>query len=47
MALLAGGLLMLSCFFTAQNIGYRAMHLVLTLPALTALVRMRAGRVGW
>jgi hypothetical protein len=45
MALLAGGLLMLSCFFTAQNIGYRAMHLVLTLPALTALVRMRAGRV--
>ena len=45
MALLAGGMLMLSCFFTAQNIGYRAMHLVLTLPALTALVRMRAGRV--
>jgi hypothetical protein len=44
MSLLAGGLLILSCFFTAQNIGYRALHLVLTLPALTALVRMRAGR---
>jgi hypothetical protein len=45
MALLAGGLLMLGCFFTAQNIGYRAIHLVLTLPALTALARLHAGRL--
>jgi len=44
MALLAGSLLILSCFFTAQNIGYRAMHLVLTLPALTALGRIHVGR---
>ncbi|NIJ06801.1 hypothetical protein FHS31_000383 [Sphingomonas vulcanisoli] len=35
--LLAGGLLTLGCFFTAQNIGYRAIHLLLTLPALLAL----------
>jgi hypothetical protein len=37
--LLAGSLLILGCFFTAQNIGYRATHLVLVLPALTALWR--------
>jgi len=42
-ALLAGGLLILGCFFTAQNIGYRVIYLVLTLPALTALWRVRAG----
>lgn len=35
--LMAGGLLTLACFFTAQNIGYRAIHLLLTLPALLAL----------
>lgn len=45
MTMLAGGLLILSCFFTAQNIGYRALHLVLTLPALTALARTAAGRL--
>jgi hypothetical protein len=45
MMLLAGGVLMLSCFFTAQNIGYRALHLVLTLPGLTALSRAGAGRL--
>ncbi len=45
MALLAGGLLILGCFFTAQNIGYRATYLVLTLPALTAMGRLRAGRL--
>jgi hypothetical protein len=44
-ALLAGGLLILGCFFTAQNIGYRVIYLVLTLPALTALWRLRAGRL--
>ncbi len=38
--LLVGGLLILSCFFTAQNIGYRAVHLILVLPALTVLYRM-------
>jgi hypothetical protein len=43
MSLLAGGLLILSCFFTAQNIGYRAMHLVLVIPALTALAHTGAG----
>jgi hypothetical protein len=35
--LLVGGLLVLSCFFTAQNIGYRAIHLILVLPAFSAL----------
>jgi len=45
MALLAGSLLIVSCFFTAQNIGYRAIHLALTLPALTALWQVRAGRL--
>jgi hypothetical protein len=45
MSLLAGSLLIVSCFFTAQNIGYRATHLVLTLPALTALWQLRAGRL--
>ena len=43
--LLAGGLLILGCFFTAQNIGYRVIYLVLTLPALTALWRLKAGRL--
>jgi hypothetical protein len=42
--LLAGALLILACFFTAQNIGYRAAHVVLTVPALTALWHLRAGR---
>lgn len=45
MALLAGALLIVSCFFTAQNIGYRATHFLLTLPALTALTQLRAGRL--
>jgi hypothetical protein len=45
LSLLAGCLLIVGCFFTAQNIGYRATHLVLTLPAITALWHMRAGRV--
>ncbi|WP_242501439.1 hypothetical protein [Komagataeibacter xylinus] len=35
--LLVGALLILSCFFTAQNIGYRAVHLILVLPALSVL----------
>ncbi len=38
--LLAGAVLVLSCFLTAQNIGYRAVHLVLLLPSLAALPRV-------
>jgi hypothetical protein len=44
-ALLAGALVILGCFFTAQNIGYRVIFLLLTLPALTALWRMHAGHL--
>lgn len=43
--LLAGALLMIGCYFTAQNIAYRAVHLVLVLPALTALWRTGGGRL--
>jgi hypothetical protein len=39
MSLFAGTLLILGCFFTAQNIGYRAVHLLFVIPALTALRR--------
>lgn len=35
--LLTGAMLILGCFFTAQNIGYRSLHLLMTVPALTAL----------
>ncbi|MBA3055350.1 MAG: hypothetical protein FP826_10520 [Sphingomonadales bacterium] len=42
--LAAGGLIMLGCFFTAQNIDYRAIHLLLALPALAAL---RTSPAGW
>ncbi|MDP3896989.1 MAG: hypothetical protein Q8Q62_09965 [Mesorhizobium sp.] len=38
--LLVGALLTLSCFFTAQNIGYRAIHLLLLLPTALALARI-------
>lgn len=40
MFLLAGSLLVLGCFFTAQNIGYRAIHLLLLMPGITALWRV-------
>ena len=40
--LLTGAMLILGCFFTAQNIGYRSLHLLLAVPALTALAA--AGR---
>jgi hypothetical protein len=40
--LLTGALLILSCFLTAQNIGYRAIHLILLLPGLLALRRVTA-----
>lgn len=42
LALLAGALLIITCFFGARNVGYRLMFLLLTLPALTALWRLRA-----
>jgi len=43
--LLVGALLILAAFFTAQNIGYRAIHLILILPALCAIRRHSAS--GW
>jgi hypothetical protein len=38
--LLAGALLVLGCFLTARNIGYRAVLLLLLLPGVTALWRV-------
>lgn len=35
--LLTGGLLTIGCFFSAQNIGYRVVHLLMVLPGLLAL----------
>lgn len=37
--LMVGALMVSGCFFTAQNIGYRAVHLLLVLPSLLALGR--------
>lgn len=37
--LMVGALMVAGCFFTAQNIGYRAVHLLLVLPSLLALAR--------
>jgi hypothetical protein len=46
--MLAGILLTLGCFFTAQNIGYRAVNLVLVLSAMVALHRTAHKRLyGW
>lgn len=42
--LLAGAMMVLGCFFTAQNIGYRAVHLVLVVPSLLALARASTWR---
>lgn len=39
--LLVGALITLGCFFTAQNIGYRAVHILLALPGLVAIGRVR------
>ena len=36
--LLVGALMCCSCYFSAQNIGYRAINLILVMPALTALI---------
>jgi len=38
--LLAGALLILGCYLTAQNIGYRAINLLLILPGVTSLSRV-------
>lgn len=38
--LLVGALMIAGCFFTAQNIGYRVVHLLLVLPPLLALGRV-------
>lgn len=38
--LLVGALITLGCFFTAQNIGYRSIHVLLTLPGLFIAARI-------
>jgi hypothetical protein len=43
--LMVGALMIAGCFFTAQNIGYRAVHLMLVLPSLLALGRVSARRL--
>ena len=43
LTLVAGAALIITCFFGARNVGYRVMFLLLTVPALTALWRLRAG----
>ncbi|MFT3968128.1 MAG: hypothetical protein QM690_19840 [Sphingobium sp.] len=45
--LLVGACLILGCFFTAQNIGYRSLHLLLALPSLLALGRLAPARRLW
>lgn len=39
--LLVGSLIAVGCFFTAQNIGYRAVHILLALPGLVVIGRGR------
>ncbi|HXT79801.1 MAG TPA: hypothetical protein VN702_09560, partial [Acetobacteraceae bacterium] len=45
--LMAGAVLLVGCFFLAQNVDYRAIHLLLVLPALIRLSdpRSRSGRL--
>jgi hypothetical protein len=43
-ALVAGAALIVGCFFAAQNIAYRAIFLLLTLPGLFALIRTEGDR---
>ena len=43
--LLVGALMVAGCFFTAQNIGYRVVHLLLVLPSLLALGRTSPHRL--
>ena len=43
--LLVGALLTISCFFTAQNIGYRVVHMLMVLPALLAMRGFAPSRV--
>ncbi|MFM5929924.1 MAG: hypothetical protein ACKOPQ_03345 [Novosphingobium sp.] len=42
--LLIGALMTCLCYFSAQNIGYRAINLILVLPALTALATLTGSR---
>lgn len=42
--LVAGAALIVGCFFAAQNIAYRAIFLLMTLPGLVALARADADR---
>ena len=39
LALLAGALLLVGCFFAGQNVGYRGIFLLLLIPGLSALAR--------
>jgi len=41
--LLVGALLVISCYFTAQNIGYRSVHLIMIMPSLLALASRPQG----
>ncbi|MFM5908117.1 MAG: hypothetical protein ACKOPO_11130 [Novosphingobium sp.] len=45
--LLIGALMTCLCYFSAQNIGYRAINLILVLPALTALASVTRSRGWW
>jgi hypothetical protein len=44
--LMVGCVLIVSCFLAAQNVQYRATHLLFVLPGLTVLARPRGRRVG-
>ena len=43
--LLVGSLMVCLCYFSAQNIGYRSINLILVLPALTALIELTGARL--
>lgn len=43
--LLIGALMTCACYFSAQNIGYRAINLILVLPAITALAVLTGERI--
>lgn len=42
--LCAGGLLIIACFISAQNVSYRAMHLIILMPGLLELSRIERNR---
>ncbi len=45
--LVLGALLMAGCFFTGQNVGYRGIHLLLALPALSVLAAAGGATAGF